>query len=149
MSDTENAMSSSIIPTMRYHNANEAIDWLCDVLGFQRQLVVPGPDATIAHAQLRLGTGMIMLGSDTNSADSDYGRLIKQPRSIGGVETQSPYVVVPNADAVYAKATAAGWKILIDIKDEDYGGRGFTCADPEGHIWNVGTYDPWAEHPAK
>jgi uncharacterized glyoxalase superfamily protein PhnB len=37
----------------------------------------------------------------------------------------------------------AGAEILIDIKTEDYGGRGFTCRDLEGHIWSFGTYDPW------
>ena len=29
--------------------------------------------------------------------------------------------------------------------DADYGGRGYSCLDPEGHLWNFGTYDPWAE----
>ncbi|HEX7441145.1 MAG TPA: hypothetical protein VF319_13720 [Caldimonas sp.] len=29
--------------------------------------------------------------------------------------------------------------------DEDYGGRGFSCFDLEGHLWAVGTYDPWAD----
>jgi uncharacterized glyoxalase superfamily protein PhnB len=33
---------------------------------------------------------------------------------------------------------------VLDIKDEDYGGRGFSCRDLEGHLWNIGTYDPWA-----
>ena len=41
-------------------------------------------------------------------------------------------------------AQAAGAEIVIDIKDEDYGGRGFTCRDPEGHVWSFGSYDPWA-----
>jgi uncharacterized glyoxalase superfamily protein PhnB len=31
----------------------------------------------------------------------------------------------------------------MEIKDEEYGGRGFTCSDPEGHLWSFGTYDPW------
>jgi uncharacterized glyoxalase superfamily protein PhnB len=69
--------------------------------------------------------------------------LIRQPDELDGVETQSAYLVVSDADAVYAKAKAAGAEILLDIKDEDYGGRGFTCRDLEGHIWNFGTYDPW------
>jgi uncharacterized glyoxalase superfamily protein PhnB len=33
--------------------------------------------------------------------------------------------------------------MLLDIKDESCGGRGFTCRDLEGHIWNIGTYNPW------
>ena len=133
---------SAVIPTMRYRDAPAAIAWLCDVLGFEPHLIVPGKDGAIAHAQLRLGGGMIMLGS---VVDSEYGRLIRQPDAIDGAETQSPYLVVADADAVYAKAKHAGWRILIDLKDEDDGRRGFTCADPEGHIWNVGTYDPWAD----
>ena len=44
--------------------------------------------------------------------------------------------------AVLARAKAEGWTIVIPIKDEDYGGRGFSCLDPEGRLWNVGTYDP-------
>ena len=85
---------------------------------------------------------MVMLGS-VGKTPTPWGQLTRQPDEIGGAETQSAYLVVVDADAVYARAKAAGAKILIDIKDEDYGGRGFTCADPEGHIWNFGTYDPW------
>ncbi len=33
--------------------------------------------------------------------------------------------------------------MVLDIKDEDYGGRGFICRDLEGHVWTIGTYDPW------
>jgi uncharacterized glyoxalase superfamily protein PhnB len=83
-----------------------------------------------------------MLGSVLES-ETEFGRLMKQPDQIGGFETQSAYVVVADADAIYARAIAAGAQIVIDIKDEDYGGRGFTCRDPEGHIWSFGTYDPW------
>ena len=50
---------------------------------------------------------------------------------------------MPNAYEVYAHAKVAGAEIVIEIKDEDYGGRGFSCRDPESHLWNVGTYDPW------
>ncbi len=134
--------SSAIIPCLRYRDAPAAIDWLCSVFGFEKQAVYAEPDGTIAHAQLTFGGGMIMLGS-VSGTDSEWGRLIKQPDEIGGKETQSAYVVVEDADAVYARAKAAGADILLDIKDEDYGGRGFSCRDPEGHIWSLGTYNPW------
>ena len=84
-----------------------------------------------------------MLGSVKESA---FDRLMKQPDEIGGAETQSAYVIVSNADALYARAKAAGAKIVLDIKDEDYGGRGFSCRDLEGRLWNFGTYDPWGVH---
>jgi uncharacterized glyoxalase superfamily protein PhnB len=131
---------STIIPCLRYRNAPAAIEWLCEAFGFEKQGVVPNPDGTIAHAQLSFGNGMIMLGS---IVDSEFGRLMKQPDEIGGAETQTAYVIVKDADAVYSRAKAAGAKIVIDIKNEDYGGRGFSCRDLEGHLWNFGTYDPW------
>jgi uncharacterized glyoxalase superfamily protein PhnB len=87
---------------------------------------------------------MIMLGS---VKESEFDRLMKQPDQIGGAETQSAYVIVSDADAVYARAKAAGGKIVLEIKDEDYGGRGFACRDLEGRLWSFGTYDPWATLP--
>lgn len=53
------------------------------------------------------------------------------------------FVVVSDADAIYARVKSAGAKILREIKDEEYGGRGFTCRDVESQVWSVGTYDPW------
>ena len=132
---------ATVIPTLRYRDAAAEIEWLCAAFGFERHLVVPGEDGTIAHAQLTFGNGMIMLGS---ARDDEFGRWSKTPEQVGGVGTQSPYIVVADADAHYAQAEAAGAEIVLDIRDEDYGGRGYSCRDPEGHLWNFGTYDPWA-----
>lgn len=142
MPEQEKPAGSTIIPAMRYRNATAAIKWLCDVFGFRVHLLVPGEGDVIHHAQLSLGSGMLMLGS---VADNEFGKFIKQPDEVGGVETQSSYIVVGDADMVYARAKLAGAQIVRAIQDEDYGGRGFTCRDPEGHMWSVGSYDPWSE----
>jgi uncharacterized glyoxalase superfamily protein PhnB len=133
-------LRTTVIPTMRYRNARRAVDDLCAVFGFERHAVYEGDDGAIVHAELSLGNGMIMLGT---VRDTPFGQFMQQPDETGGRETQSPYLVVADADAVYARAKAAGFDIVLDIKDEDYGGRGFSCRDREGHLWNVGTYDPW------
>jgi uncharacterized glyoxalase superfamily protein PhnB len=132
---------STIIPALRYRNAPAAIDWLCQVLGFERRAVYPGPNDTIGHAELTLGGGMIMLGSQK---DDEHAHRFKSPEELGGVETGGAYVVVPDADAVYARAQAAGAPIVRPIQNTDYGSREFSVQDPEGHTWGVGTYDPWA-----
>jgi uncharacterized glyoxalase superfamily protein PhnB len=142
MSSLAKDTRATIIPCLRYRDAPKAIEWLCRTFGFEKQLVVPNADGTIAHAQLSFGNGMIMLGS-VLEVETEFGRLIKQPDEIGGFETQSVYVLVSDADAIYARAKAAGAEIVIEIKDEDYGGRDFSCRDLEGHLWNIGTYDPW------
>jgi uncharacterized glyoxalase superfamily protein PhnB len=133
---------ANVIPTMRYRDAAAAIDWLCRAFGFERQLVVPGEAGTIVHAQLRFGAGMVMLGT---ARDDEFGKLQRVPADVGGVGTQSPYVIVTDADAHYARAVAAGANVVRDIQDEDYGGRGYSCRDPEGHLWNFGSYDPWEQ----
>ncbi|MES1163889.1 MAG: VOC family protein [Rhizobacter sp.] len=132
---------STAIPCLRYRDAPAAIEWLCRVFGFEQHLLVPDDAGGIAHAQLVLGGGMVMLGS---ARDNGYGQLVKQPDEVGGAQTQTSYLVVADADIVHARAVAAGARIALALEDEDYGGRGFSCFDLEGHLWSVGTYDPWA-----
>ncbi|MEO5660604.1 MAG: VOC family protein, partial [Polaromonas sp.] len=131
MSNTAMDTRATVIPCLRYRNAPKAIGWLCSVFGFEQRLVVPNEDGTISHAQLSFGNGMVMLGS-VSKVENEFGRFIRQPDEVEGMETQSPYLIVSDADAVYQRAKAAGAKIEIDIKDEDYGGRGFSCRDIEG-----------------
>jgi uncharacterized glyoxalase superfamily protein PhnB len=135
-----NGSKSTIMPALRYTDAPAAIEWLCNVLGCMKHAVYANENGTIAHAELALGGGMIMLGS---AKDDEHGRRFKSPHEVGGVETCSVYVVVADADAVYAKAKAAGAEIIRELQNMDYGSREFAVRDPEGHSWSVGTYDPW------
>ena len=134
---------STIMPALRYRDAPAAIDWLCRVFGFEKHAVYPGPDNTIGHAELALGGGMIMLGSYKDDA---YGRGFKSPEEVGGVETRSAYIIVPDADAVFARAKTAGGVIVRELQNTDYGSREFSVRDPEGHSWSVGSYNPWTTH---
>jgi uncharacterized glyoxalase superfamily protein PhnB len=108
--------------------------------------VYAGADGTVMHAQLTFGNGMIMIGPVDNAAPA--AKLFKQPDEIGGAETQSPCLIVSDIDAIYAQAKTAGARMVLDLEEKGYGGKAFSCADPEGHIWHVGTYDPW-EQPKK
>ncbi len=133
---------SLIIPTMRYKDASAAIKWLCKSFGFQEHLVVAGEGDSIAHAQLTYGQAMIMLSSEN---DNEYGNYLKNPKDLQGVNTQAPYIIVEAIDQHYEAAIAAGAQIILALKDEDYGGRGYSCRDLEGYIWNFGSYNPWTE----
>ena len=133
---------ATIIPVLRYRDAPAAIEWLCKAFGFQKHLVVPHQDGSVAHAQLSFGNGMIMLASVAKT-ETAFGRLMKQPDELGGAQTQIAYLIVSDVDAAYANAKAAGAKIATEIKEEDYGGRDFSCYDLEGHLWSFGSYDPW------
>ena len=71
-----------------------------------------------------------MLGSTGN--DNEFSQ-----RKPG---TTSTYVVTDGPDALFDRATAAGAEVVRDLRDEDYGSRGFTVRDPEGNLWSFGTY---------
>jgi uncharacterized glyoxalase superfamily protein PhnB len=135
-----NQVGTSVVPVIRYRNLPAAIDWLCGAFGFDRQRITADSAGTIIFGQLAFGTAMIMVGPVRQSA---FDRFLKQPDEIGGAETQVCYFFVPDVHAHCARAKAAGAEILFDIEDQRHGGRSYSCRDPEGHLWNFGTYDPW------
>jgi uncharacterized glyoxalase superfamily protein PhnB len=134
MTDSTQAQSTqTFYPALRYNDAREAIDWLSEALGFETAMVVDGEgDREIAHAELRLGSGMIMLGSESSSADK-WGAHAGQSWI---------YVAVDDADALYERAKGAGAEVVMEPTDTDYGSRDFAIRDPEGNLWNFGTYRP-------
>jgi uncharacterized glyoxalase superfamily protein PhnB len=110
-----------------------AIDFLERAFGFERGDVHQGQDGAVHHAELRFAGEWIMLGSTSSGSD---GRL-DLPSGPTWI-----YVVVDEPDAHYERAVAAGAEIVRDLKDEDYGSRGYTARDPEGNVWSFGTYRP-------
>lgn len=137
------SIRSSIHPTLHYRDAHAAIDWLCAALGFSRRMVHEDGQGGVAHAQLTLGNSLIMLGTHRGQG---WGALTAMPDEIGGRETQMCCLTIADdaIDAHYATAVAAGATIIDPLSAKDYGGKGYGCRDPEGHIWWVGSYDPWA-----
>ena len=129
---------------MRYRDVAAAIDWLSTAFGFSKHRIITGDDGAVLYGLLTFGDHMIMVWP---VRESDLDRLMKQPDEIGGAETQACYLVVEDADVHYVNAKAAGAEILLELKDHDDLGRGYSCRDPEGHIWHFGTYDPWQDKP--
>jgi uncharacterized glyoxalase superfamily protein PhnB len=142
MSNVAKNCTATIIPGMRYRDALKMIDWLERAFGFERHAVYMAGETIVAHAQMTFGNGMIMLGSIDNGSES--ARLMLQPDEIGYRETKSLSLIVSDCEAIYATAKAAGAEMVLDLREMEYGGKAFTCRDPEGHIWSIGEYDPWA-----
>jgi uncharacterized glyoxalase superfamily protein PhnB len=140
MSETKSG--SVLIPSVRYKDAHAAIAWLERAFGFERHAVYDGPEGTVAHAELRLGTGMIMLGSASNPGPNRH--LYATPEEIGGRVTSPLYLIVKDCVPVWERAKAAGAEVVMELKEMEYGGKAFSVRDPEGYLWSVGEYDPWA-----
>ena len=130
---------SAIVPTIPYRDTAAMVDWLSDAFGFQKQHVAKGENGEIKHARLAFGDSTIMVFPVEDLASE---RLVVHPDQVGGVETQTCYLVVSDIDAHYARAKAKGADIIFGIRSGNYGGRGYASRDPEGHVWMFGTYDP-------
>lgn len=125
------------IAFMTYDDAEAAIAWLEKGFGFERASVHTGPNGRVAHAELRYGDGMIMLGS---AGENEFG--LRTPRELGAV-SQGVYVIVEDGiDAHYGRAKAAGAEIVREPNDTDYDSREYMARDPEGNLWSFGTYVP-------
>jgi len=125
-----------IIPWMRYEDAPGAIAWLCRAFGLREHFVLREESGGIAHAQLSLGDGLVMVG-----ATREDGLNVKTPAEAGCV-TQGIYAVVADVDSVYAAAKAAGAEIVSELVHTEHGSTDFAARDLEGHLWNFGTYRP-------
>jgi uncharacterized glyoxalase superfamily protein PhnB len=132
----------AVVPVLRYRNLPAAIDWLCRAFGFERHRVTVDGDGTLLFAQLTFGSSLIMISPVGASA---FDMLMRQPDEVGWVETQVCYFFVPDAHAHCARARAAGAEIVFNVEDRANGGRCYSCRDLEGHLWNFGTYNPWAQ----
>lgn len=130
---------ADIFPALRYQDAPGAIEWLCQAFGFERLFVVDSPDGTVSHAELRLGRGVVMIGSTKSRGVTSLG--VSSPTILGG-SSASIYVRVDDPDLHCGRAMAAGAEIVIPLKDMDYGSREYTARDPEGHLWSFGSYAP-------
>ena len=134
---------NQIISSLCYQDAPAAIEWLAKAFGFTAHLVVPGENGMVMHSQLKSADGksMIMLYSVRDDYPQHNNRT---PNQLGG-STQSLYIVEQDLDSHHARAAAAGAKILMPPTEQEYGGSCYVCVDPEGHVWNFGSYDPWAD----
>ena len=137
---------STLIPSFRYRDAHAAIDWLERILGFTRHAVYTGADNTVEHAELRHGTGMIMIGSvkpATSTAPTAGAEQWTQPSEIGDRITSPMYLIVSDCHPLWEGAQAGGAHVLMPLQTMPYGGQAFCIRDPEGFHWSVGEYDPW------
>lgn len=130
--------SPTIFPAVRYRDADAGLSFLKTAFGATEKAVHRAGDGAIAHAELALGNGLVMLGQ--YAEDGFLGGEPPRPRA----STVSIYAVVADPDAHCAQAAKAGATIVRPLEDTPYGSREYSARDPEGNLWSFGTYDPYA-----
>ncbi len=130
---TDKTPPPQVWPSLRATDARGLIRFLTGAFGFI-EVVTYGDGDRVDHAQLAwpLGGGIMLGSAERDPAQRDDWAL--RPGSFGC------YVVTDEPDKLFARATAAGAKVLRELNDTDYGSREFAVLDPEGNRWSFGTY---------
>jgi PhnB protein len=123
----------TVTPYLTVKNAARAIDFYKRAFGAKEIMRMDGPQGKIAHAELRIGDSMIMLG------DEIPGMGNKAPESLGGT-TGGVFLYVDNVDSLYDQAVTAGAKADSRPADMFWGDRYGKLTDPFGHSWSIGTH---------
>ncbi len=126
------ARRPNIFPALKYQDGPAALAWLKNTFGFTGLMEMAGPDGGIAHAELKLGPGVVMLGS--------VGK--PDPKNPWSTAPQGLYVYVPRIEEHYERARAAGAAIVRELHNTSYGAREYSATDLEGRLWSFGTYYP-------
>lgn len=122
----------AVTPYLAINDVDQAIEFYCQVFGAKKWLRLPAPDGSVAHAEVKIGQGIVMLAPE----DPRYNA---SPKTLGKT-TVILAVYVDDVDAVVAKAVAAGSKIIFPVKDQFYGDRSGRIEDPFGYHWMVATH---------
>jgi PhnB protein len=124
---------AGVTPYLIVRDAARAIAFYKEALGATEVLRLDSPDGKVAHAELKIGGGFVMLGEEM--AEMGY----KGPLAFGGSPV-SLLVYVPDVDAVFARALKAGAETKRAVADQFYGDRSGAIVDPFGHQWMIATH---------
>jgi PhnB protein len=122
----------TVTPYLCCKGAAAALDFYKNGFGAREMMRMTAPDGTIGHADFRVNGASIMLSDEW----ADGG--VFAPSTVGGTPV-TVHVYVPDVDAFFARATAAGAVTLRAVEDMPYGDRTGTLQDPFGHRWMIAT----------
>ncbi len=123
----------SVTPYLALRDARAAIDFYARAFGAELLLKLDLPHGSIAHAEIRIGDSILMLAEE----NAEWGN--RSPQALGGSPV-SLMVYVPDVDAAFERALAAGATRLRPVEDQFYGDRSGTLADPYGYQWTLATH---------
>ena len=120
----------SVTPYLIVKGAARAIEFYKQAFGATEIMRMPGPNNTVAHAEIKIGDSVVML------ADEGEGSPHRGPQSIGGSPV-SLMIYVPKVDDTFKQAVSLGAKETRAVQDQFYGDRSGNLTDPFGHTWVI------------
>ncbi len=92
-----------------------------------------GPNGVVAHAEIRIGDSVIMLGDEWPDGPT------VSPRTLKGT-TSSLFIYSDDVDSLWSKAIEAGCAVVYPLEMQFYGDKGGRVRDPFGHTWGLGQH---------
>jgi PhnB protein len=123
----------TLTPYLVCRGAAKAIEFYKKAFDAKERLRMLGPGGSIAHAELKIGNSIVMLGDEMPAMGATA------PETIGGTAT-GLFIYTANVDKAFAKAVAAGAKAEQPPTDMFWGDRYAKLADPFGHKWSIATH---------
>jgi PhnB protein len=124
-----------ITPALVVTGGEKALAFYSEVFGATERMRFPGPDGTIAHAEVEIGDSVLIV----EDASPFMGTAAPPPGGLDG----SPvflFLYVDDVDAVVAEAVEHGAILKGAPKDEFYGDRDGFIVDPFGHGWTIASH---------
>ena len=122
----------SLTPNLVVKGASQAIDFYKKAFGAVERARHPGPNGTIMHASLKIGDSSLFLNDEMPGMEG------------AAVTTGGSAVVltlyVPDCDATFNQAVAAGAKVTMPLADQFWGDRYGQVKDPYGLLWAIATH---------
>jgi uncharacterized glyoxalase superfamily protein PhnB len=122
----------SLTPGLTCKDTAKAIEVYKKAFGATERSRMAGPDGRIMHAELQIGDSMMFLADE-------FPGMSAAPAQ-GAPPSQSVYLYVPDVDATYDRALAAGCQGAMPVSDMFWGDRFGKVIDPFGHHWNLATH---------
>ena len=123
----------SVTPHLVCAGAAAAIEFYKKAFDAVEEVRIPAPDGKLIHACVRIAGSPVMLVDEM----PEMGAL--GPKNLPASPV-TIHLYVDNADAVFAKATAAGAEVVMPLADMFWGDRYGQIRDPFGHSWSIATH---------
>ncbi len=122
----------TITPYLVCAGAAAALEFYGRAFGAIETLRLTAPNGRLIHAACRIGDSILML----NDEFPEMGALGPKARQGTAVTL---HLFVPDVDAAFARAVAAGATVRVPVQDMFWGDRYGLLEDPFGHAWSLAT----------
>jgi uncharacterized glyoxalase superfamily protein PhnB len=123
----------TLTPYLKVRGVAQAIEFYKKAFGAREKLRMPVPGSDkIMHAQLLIGDSELMMTDESKEWN------VVSPLGLGGTSV-TIHMYVPDVDATFAQAVAAGATANMPPMDMFWGDRFAKVTDPFGHEWSIAT----------